>query len=243
MNISPNGLAMIKSFEGLLKKLPDGRYQAYSCPAGVWTVYAGCTEGVFEGMIVTEMEGETLFLKELEKHQKAVTRLVTVDLNQNQYDSLVSFSFNVGFGALGKSTLLKKLNKGDYPGAQAEFMKWNKAGGKQLRGLSNRRAKEAALFAEKDEGETVMAQAVDPPKEPVLTPGQKMGLGLGAGAGVPAIPSVVTDSIGNAGAWKSAGDTVLAFGKSAIGQPLITMAVIAAVLAICFAPKLLGRDA
>lgn len=162
MNLSPTGLDFIVSFEGKLKLLPDGRYIAYRCPANVLTIYAGCTEGVTEGMIVTEDEGKAMFRRELAKHEAAVRRLVTVDLTQNQFDSLTSFSFNVGTGALQNSTLLKHLNKGDYARAASHFADFKKAGGKVLKGLVRRRAAEAAMFM--DDGEPVgMVQKVDKP--------------------------------------------------------------------------------
>lgn len=162
MQLSDKGLDFIVSFEGLLKKLPDGRYIAYRCPANVATIYAGCTEGVTDGMIVTEDEGRAMFRRELAKHEAAVRRLVTVDLTQNQFDALVSFSYNVGTGALQKSTLLKHLNRGDYARAASHFGDFKKAGGKVLKGLVRRRAAEAALFVD-DEEPTEMVQKVDKP--------------------------------------------------------------------------------
>jgi lysozyme len=80
------------------------------------------------------------------KFEAGVKRLVKVPLAQGQFDALVSFSFNVGLGALGSSTLLRKLNAGDYRGAAAEFPRWNKAGGKVYEGLTRRRAAERSLF-------------------------------------------------------------------------------------------------
>lgn len=162
MNISPSGLDFIVSFEGKLKLLPDGRYIAYQCPAKVWTIFAGVTEGVTEGMICTEDEGKAMFRRELAKHEAAVRRLVTVGLTQKQFDALVSFSYNVGTGALQKSTLLKHLNKGEYARAASHFGDFKKAGGKVLKGLVRRRAAEAALFVD-DEEPTDMVQKVDKP--------------------------------------------------------------------------------
>lgn len=146
MKLSDKGLDFIVSFEGLLIKLPDGRYRAYRCPAGVLTIYAGCTEGVRDGMIVTEDEGKAMFRREIAKHESAVRRLVTVDLSQDQFDSLVSFSYNCGIAALTKSTLLKHLNAGDYARAASHFSDWKRAGGKVLAGLVRRRAAEAEMF-------------------------------------------------------------------------------------------------
>lgn len=165
MKLSKRGLDLIKEFEGYHRQLPDGACVAYRCPAGVWTIGYGCTEGVKEGMRWTKADAEARLLSELEKHERAVERLSTVDLNQNQYDALVSFSYNLGSGALGKSTLLAKVNKGDMRGAGQEFGKWIKAGGKVLPGLVARRGKEAALFLEpmQDAVEPEMPQRLDPP--------------------------------------------------------------------------------
>jgi len=167
MKLSTQGLDLIIEFEGLHEKMPDGRYKAYRCPAGVWTIYAGCTEGVSEGMIVTEAEGKAMLATEMEKHAAAVQRLVTVPLTQGQYDALVSFSYNVGSGALGGSTLLKLLNAGDYEGARGQFGKWTKAAGVELAGLVRRRAREAEVFGAAVQAAR-MPQAVTPPATPVV---------------------------------------------------------------------------
>ena len=164
MNISDNGLDFIVSFEGKLKPLPDGRYIAYRCPANVLTIYAGCTEGVTEGMTVTEDEGKAMFRRELAKHEAAVRRLVTVYLTQSQFDALVSFSYNVGSGALAKSKLLKKLNEKDYLGAADEFRYFTKARDPKtnkkvvLKGLVRRRKAESALFTSDMPGADDMPQ-------------------------------------------------------------------------------------
>lgn len=136
----PRGLALIKSFEGL-------RLQAYTCPAGVLTIGYGSTgPHVRPGMRITEQQADALLLSDLSRFEAAVTGAVRVPLTQAQFDALVSFTFNVGVAALRSSTLLRKLNAGDYAGAAAEFARWNKAGGKVLAGLTRRRAAERALF-------------------------------------------------------------------------------------------------
>ena len=84
--------------------------------------------------------------KDLEKFEKAVNKYVNVEITQSMFDALVSFSFNVGATAFRKSTLLQKLNKGDYDGAADEFLRWNKGGGKVLAGLTKRRKAERQLF-------------------------------------------------------------------------------------------------
>lgn len=166
MKTSREGVKLIISFEGKHRKIDGGRYQAYQCPAKVWTIHAGVTEGVHEGMVVTDAEGEAMFRAALAKFENAVIDLVKVDINQNQFDALVSFAYNCGSGALAKSGLLKKVNAGDFAGAKREFGKWTRGGGKVLPGLVRRREEEAALFARPVESEPLgsMPQAVDEPK-------------------------------------------------------------------------------
>lgn len=146
-SLGPEGLALIKEFEGYHKAQPDGSCVAYLCPAGVPTIGWGCTEGVKLGMRWTREEAEAGLLRELAKAQAAVVRLVTVPINQQQFDALVSFTYNVGIGAIQRSTLLRKLNRHDYDGAEREFSRWTRGGGRVLRGLVRRRKREAMLFA------------------------------------------------------------------------------------------------
>lgn len=138
-----NGLDLIKSFEGL-------KLTAYLCPARIPTIGFGHTKTVRPDDVgkkkITENEAERLLKADLVNFESSVNKLVKVPLNQNQFDALVSFAFNVGSGALSTSTLLKKLNAKDYKGAADQFARWNKAGGKVLNGLVRRRAAEAALF-------------------------------------------------------------------------------------------------
>lgn len=144
MKMSANGLNLVKSFEGLYTK-------AYLCPANVWTIgygHTGTVDGkkICAGMSITATKAASLLALDMAQFEKGVEQRVKVKLNQNQFDALVSFSFNVGLGALGSSTLLKLLNQGKYSEASKEFAKWNKGGGKVLAGLTKRRAAEAALF-------------------------------------------------------------------------------------------------
>ena len=133
------GIELIKSFEGC-------RLAAYKCPAGVLTIGYGHTSGVTSGQTISQAQAEEYLKADLAKYENAVNEYVTAALNQNQFDALVSFTYNCGAGALKSSTLLKKLNAGDYSGAASEFAKWNKASGKVLAGLTKRRAAEKALF-------------------------------------------------------------------------------------------------
>ena len=139
MKTSNVGIELIKKYEGCVLK-------AYKCPSGVWTIGYGHTNGVKSGMQITKVQALNYLKQDLSVYEKAVTNYVKVPLNQNQFDALVSFSFNCGSGALKTSTLLKKLNSCDYNGAANEFLKWNKSNGKVLNGLVRRRQEEKELF-------------------------------------------------------------------------------------------------
>lgn len=133
------GLSIIKEFEGL-------RLKAYLCPAGIPTIGYGETKGVKLGQTITAKQAEDMLVRRYDEFERQVLQLVKVPLTANQLGALVSFTYNVGVGAFAGSTLLKKLNAGDFAGAAQQFERWNKAGGKVLTGLVRRRAAEAALF-------------------------------------------------------------------------------------------------
>ena len=139
MNIGSKGLELIKHFEGC-------ELEAYKCPAGVWTIGYGHIKGVSEGMTITEAQAEEMLQSELIEYEGYINDLVEVELNQNQFDAMVSWVYNLGGGNLKSSTLLKVLNAGDYAGVPAQMLRWNKAGGKVLEGLTRRRQAEADLF-------------------------------------------------------------------------------------------------
>lgn len=247
MKLSPQGLDFIVSFEGKLKSIGDGRYQAYRCPAGKWTIYTGCTEGVSEGMIVTETEGKAMFARELEKHERAVERLVTIDITQAQADALISFSYNAGEGALERSTLLKKLNKGDVLGAADQFRAWNKAKVRGtmtvLPGLVRRRKAEAALFVSDLPGSSEMPQTASE-TQPMST-GAKITAGVGAGTAattaiqsVPPVPDAVSQGLGAAQAWQGIGTQVAELAGWIVATPLISVPLVLAVVVLGWiAPK------
>lgn len=142
----PKGLALIKRWEGCHKVLRDGRITSYLCPAGVWTIGYGTTEGVQPGQIITQAQAERLLQRDLAKFEAVVNDAVTVPITQNQFDALVSFTYNCGAKAFRDSTLLKRVNERRSTEAAAQFQRWNKAGGKVLAGLVARRADEANLF-------------------------------------------------------------------------------------------------
>lgn len=140
MKVSQRGIDLIKMYEGL-------RLRSYwDAPGGVWTVGYGHTKTARRGMNITPDQAEELLKKDVADHSRFIDLYVTVPLNQNQYDALASFTFNLGGGALKNSTLLRKLNKGSYAGAADEFLRWTKAGGKVLKGLVRRREAERKLF-------------------------------------------------------------------------------------------------
>lgn len=142
MEISQKGIDLIKRFEGC-------RLTSYKCPAGILTVGYGHTgSDVHAGMTITQNEADNLLKMDLIVHVNNVNKLVKVPLNQNQFDALVSLEYNVGYGALAGSTLLRLLNAGDYKGAGGQFGRWVYGGGKILPGLVRRRKAETLLFLE-----------------------------------------------------------------------------------------------
>lgn len=144
MNINKAGIELIKSFEGCV-------LHAYKDSVDVLTIGYGHTSmagapKVVAGMTITQAQAESILKNDLGKYEDGVESLVRVALNENQFSALTSFCFNLGVGSLKTSTLLKKLNAKDYKGAADEFLRWNKAGGKVLAGLTRRRQAERELF-------------------------------------------------------------------------------------------------
>jgi lysozyme len=137
---SPRGIDLIKQFEGL-------RLTAYQDMVGVWTIGYGHTgPDVKPGLTITQQRAEQLLINDLVQFERGVNDLVTVQINQNQFDALVSFTYNLGVGSLQKSTLLRLLNAGSYQPAADEFPRWNRAGGNVVAGLARRRYAERQLF-------------------------------------------------------------------------------------------------
>lgn len=148
MLVSNNCINIVKKYEGF-------RSKPYKCPAGIWTIGYGSTFYINGEKVsrydseISETFASELLENVLNDFAIKVDRLIKVSLNQNQFDALVSFTYNVGIGAFSKSSLLKKLNAADLNGASKEFVRWNKANGKILNGLVNRRNDESKLFLEK----------------------------------------------------------------------------------------------
>ena len=143
MNISQEGISLIKKFEGC-------ELEAYKCAAGVWTIGYGSTKGVKEEDTLTQEEADNLLLHEMQEYEGYINDLVKAPLEQNQFDALVSWVFNLGPANLKASTMLKFLNAGDYHLIPSQIKRWNKAGGKVLEGLIRRREAEALLFEKKE---------------------------------------------------------------------------------------------
>jgi lysozyme len=143
--INAAGLKLIKDFEGM-------KLSPYLDSVNIPTIGVGCiqypdgTKVTMDDPTITEEQALEYLEFELSSKQKAVEAAVTVPINDNQFAALVAFSYNVGSSALQKSTLLKKLLAGDVAGAANEFLKWNKAGGREIAGLTRRRQAERALF-------------------------------------------------------------------------------------------------
>lgn len=140
MNTSDNGIAIIKEFEGF-------EPQVYKDIVGIPTIGYGhvVQPGEVFG-ILTEENATALLKTDLVPREQSVNDLVKVTINQNQFDALVSFVYNLGSNALKNSTLLRKLNGGDFAGAADQFLSWCMAGGKPVAGLKKRRGLERDLF-------------------------------------------------------------------------------------------------
>jgi len=163
-DVNDAGLNLIKSYEGIQDGDPQTvNIDPYLDPVGIWTIGWGhaisaggsylrgkadrkAAFALYPGGI-TLQQADALLRGDVLDTCRDVESLVEVPLTDNQFAALVSFTFNLGLGNLAKSTLLRKLNDGDFAGAAAEFPRWNKAGGKVLEGLVKRRAAESELFS------------------------------------------------------------------------------------------------
>lgn len=140
MKTSQSGLELIKEFEGV-------RFEAYDDGVGVWTIGVGHTKGVKIGDMATEEQVDQWIREDLSEAESAVnSALEGIPLTQNQFDSLVSLTFNIGGGAFSNSTLVKMLKARDIQQAADQFLVWNRAGGRVLKGLQRRRAAEREMF-------------------------------------------------------------------------------------------------
>jgi lysozyme len=156
MNVSPKAIEMIKHHEGV-------RFKPYQCPAKLWTIGVGHVLYPNQGKMPIDQRGayalhpednrafskdevDAILRTDLDRFERGVERFCPVPLTQGMFDSLVSFSFNVGLGTLQRSTLRQKVLRLDKEGAAEELLKYCMGGGKVLKGLQNRRIDERRLF-------------------------------------------------------------------------------------------------
>ena len=145
MSVNQATIDLIKQFEGL-------RLTAYQCPAGVWTIGYGITEGACvgikpaKGMTITQDRAEDLLRQAVDEFAAKVDELITANVNANEFGACVSLAYNIGPNAFAKSTVLRELNAGRKDNAAAAFQMWNKAGGVISKGLVRRREAERQLF-------------------------------------------------------------------------------------------------
>lgn len=148
MRTSPTGIELIKRFEGFSAK-------PYLCPAGLLTIGYGhvVDEDIrvklssIPDNSITRQQAEYILRNDLYKFERAIHNLIKVPLTQNQFDALISFTFNLGAGALQRSTLRQKVNRGEHNQVTAEFLKWVYSGRNKLKGLILRRKAESELYA------------------------------------------------------------------------------------------------
>lgn len=157
--INAKGLALIKEFEGC-------KLDAYQDIGGVWTIGYGHTKTAKAGMRITQLQADQLLAAEVSGFAADVIALCDVTPNDNQWAALTSLAYNIGVGALRKSTVLRMHNAGKHAEAAAAFSMWNKAGGKVRAGLTRRRAAEASLYLTPVSGETQTTRATPDTKDP-----------------------------------------------------------------------------
>lgn len=147
MRTNRRGIALIQNSEGC-------RLRAYLCSAGVPTLGWGSTgPDIRLGMTWTQEQADDRFARDLQRFERGVESLLTFEPTSNEFSALVSFAYNVGVNALAKSTLLRKFNAGDIQGSANEFLRWNRAGGMVLAGLTRRREAERDLFLTPDDND------------------------------------------------------------------------------------------
>lgn len=140
LSTSQSGQSLIKHYEGC-------RLTAYQDLVGIWTIGYGDTENVQAGMVITQEEAESRLARRLAKEfEPAVRKVIAAPIEQCEFDAMVSLAYNVGVTAFSKSTLVKFFNAGDTAQAADQFPRWDKAGGKSVKGLRRRRAAERARF-------------------------------------------------------------------------------------------------
>lgn len=194
MRLNQAGAQIIKDSEGYHRRLPDGGCTAYQCPAGVWTIGWGNTEGVKPGLVWSKEKAEAEFSSRMAYYEDSVTRLVTVPINENEYSALVSLTYNIGPGSadtpgrgLMHSNVLRNLNNGDRAAAARCFSQYTRfynrrTGQREIApGLVTRRARERALFLTPVEApaEPNIPQEVEGTPEPSVANSRKQIISAG----------------------------------------------------------------
>lgn len=227
--VNDEALALLKQWEGLVLYAYDD--QDTSRPprpiregdhvAGQLTIGYGHTRTTKPGMKITAAQAERLLRADLAEFERAVSNGVTVDLTDNQFSALVSFAFNVGADAFRKSTLLRRLNAGDYAAVPAQLARWNKDNGRVVKGLVNRRAAEAGLWAR---GSFVASNTVPAAPAPVVPPAVAAGgagvVGIGGVAAAAQQAAPVLQAIQGID-WKVVGLVIAAAGIGALVMHLL----------------------
>ena len=223
MKTSEAGIALIKEYEGC-------KLTAYKCPAGVWTIGYGHTAAagepiVSEGMRITAVEATNILKRDLNKFEQGVNQAVMVELAQNEFDALVSFAFNVGLGAFQRSTLLRKLNAGDFAAVPGELMKWTKAGGKELPGLVRRRRAEAGMWRGiNDAARDVRAVPDEPPVKRISESKEANGAIVAGASSAVAVASEIAPLL-------QQGADITTVLTSALGRPTVLVLLVVIVIA------------
>ena len=218
MTPSKTCLDMIMSFEGYHTRLQDGSCKAYLDKnvrsamwskgyKGLWTIGWGCTgTGITSGTVWSRAKAESELRKIVDRHAALVEKTITVPLNQNQFDALVSLSYNLG---LSKApTLIKRLNAGDYDGAAKAFDLYTRGGGVVLPGLVRRRKAERKLFESKVKPPTPVEASRD---LSIIKLIRKAISGLGVTA------TIAMQFVGDVWTWFKDNPSTVAFGMLAIG--------------------------
>lgn len=209
MRISTKGIRLIQQFEGF-------RSKAYRDPVGIWTIGFGFTKGVKEGDTITQAQAVARLKSELAEYEAGVHQACAVPPNQNQFDALVCFAFNVGVAGMKRSSVIKAHNREDHQAASRAFGLWNRAGGKVWPGLTRRRAAEAALYLEPMPDEVSepvegpvdeMPQAIDPERPMTESTINRAGVVAGGTAAVATVAETartvadVKYSVASLGDW------------------------------------------
>lgn len=198
------------------------RLKAYRDIVGVWTCGWGETRGVTAGMAWTQQQADERFCESLTEFAEGVRKLCTNPPSDNELGAMVSLAYNIGLGGFARSTVLKKHNAGDYQSAARAFALWNKAGGQVVRGLTLRRAKEAALYLTLDEGEfEAMPQRVDAESSLSQSPIAQSGA-ISIAGGVIAAASAALDPVKDIAATLNV-EPLMVFGVLGIVIGLVVM--------------------